>query len=190
MRRFAVACSTVVVLAAAGAGCTAPAAGGPQAVFAVQTGVTESFPAHREETMDVGVPLLHNVTSHPVRIRYVRWVDKPAAAHIVNVYAYNYRQLGFGIDSGEGNLPVACPKEFRPRPVSFFVTPPHADSAWFVVIAFTFNKVGRYHLNRVKIGYTTNGHQDWQYQNLNITIRVHNPPWPGPIPPLPKSAIC
>jgi hypothetical protein len=70
------------------------------------------------------------------------------------------------------------------------VTPPQADSAWFVLIAFTISKVGRYHLNRVKIGYTTNGHRGWQYQNLNITIRVHDPAWPGPVPPLPKSAIC
>jgi hypothetical protein len=33
------------------------------------------------------------------------------------------------------------------------------------------------------------GHQGWQYQNLNITMRVHNPPWPGPIPPLPGRLV-
>src|SRR5437879_2229780 len=54
MRRFAV-CGAVVALAAVGAGC-APSAGGPQPVFAMQiAGITDSFPAHREETMNVGV---------------------------------------------------------------------------------------------------------------------------------------
>jgi len=116
----------------------------------------------------------------------VRWVGKPAAVHIVNIYAYNYRQLGHGIDATEGNLPVACPKEFPAPPDHLLCDPPQADSAWFVLIAFTISKVGRYHLNRVKIGYITNGHPGWQYQNLTITIRVHDPPWPGPIPRSPS----
>lgn len=192
MKRLTRACATAAALAVAGAGCAAPApAGGtPQPVFAMQPPGTESFPAHREEVMDVGVESLHNDTGHLVRLRYVRWVNKPAAAHILNIYAYNYQQLGHGIDATEGNLPVDCPKEFHPRPVGSFTVPPHADSAWFVLIAFTIGKAGIYHLDRVKIGYTTDGHQGWQYQNLNITIRVHNPPWPGPMPRLPKSAIC
>lgn len=191
MLRLTIACTTAAVLAAAGAGCTNtdPAAGGSQAVFPVQTGATESGPVHRDEVTDVGLPLLHNTTAHPVRIRSVQWVNQPAAAHILNIYAYNYRRIGHGIDATEGNLPVECPSEFRPSPISSFVTPPHADAAWFIVIAFTINKIGLYHLDRVKISYTTDGHQGWQYQYLNITINVHNPPWPGRLP-LPKSAIC
>jgi hypothetical protein len=154
------------------------------------TGISETFPAHREEVNDVGVPLLHNTTGHPVRVRSIQLVNQPAAVHLISIDAYNYRQLGHGIDSAEGNLPIACPHEFHPSPITSFTTPPHADSAWFILIAFTIGKVGTYHLGKIKIGYTTAGHDGWQYQNLGVTINVHNPPWPGPIPPLPKSAIC
>jgi hypothetical protein len=69
------------------------------------------------------------------------------------------------------------------------VTPPHADSPLFVVLTFTISKVGIYHMNRVKIGYATDGHRGWQYQNIDTTFKVVNPPLPGPVP-IPRSGIC
>jgi hypothetical protein len=61
------------------------------------------------------------------------------------------------------------------------VNPPHADSNWDVVLAMTFTKPGRYHLHWVKIYYTTNGRNGWQYEHLNLTVFVKATP-PGTKP--------
>jgi hypothetical protein len=179
------------LLAAAAVACSSPASrqGGQQVVLALQTGVTDGPTIQREEVIDTGLPLLHNLTGHSVRLLWVRWVDKPAAAHIVSVYAYTYAAIGHGIIGGEGNLPIACPHQYFPSPVSSAVTPPHADSRWFVVVTFTIRKIGIYHMNRVKIGYITDGRRGWQYQNIDTTFTVVNPPLPGPVP-IPRSGIC
>ncbi len=175
----------------AAAACSSPALrpGGERVVLAVQTGITDGYTTNRLEVNDEGLPLLHNLTGYPVRLTSVRWVNKPAAVHIVSISAYTYAAIGHGIISGEGNLPVACPDEYHPRPLSAAATPPHHDSKWFVVIAFTISKVGTYHMNRLKIGYTTHGRHGWQYQNLDTKFTVVNPPLPGPVP-IPRSGIC
>jgi hypothetical protein len=64
------------------------------------------------------LPLLHNLTGHTVRLQSVRWVNQPAAAHIISVYAYRYADIGYGIIGAEGNLPIACPDKFKPAPVT------------------------------------------------------------------------
>ena len=79
--------------------------------------------------IDTGLPPLHNLTDHAVRLQWVRWVDQPGAAHSVSVYAYTDAGNGYGIAGGEGNLPIACPAQFHPGPVSAAVTPPHAELA-------------------------------------------------------------
>jgi hypothetical protein len=157
--------------------------------LAVQTGVTDGPTIHRDEVFNTGLPPLHNLTGHPVRLLWVRWVDQPAAARIVSMYAYTYSSVGYGVTGGEGNLPIACPDLFHPSAVTAAVTAPRADSRWFVVITFTISRVGVYHMNRVKIGYMTNGHKGWQYQNIDTTYAVVNPPMPGPVP-IPRSGIC
>ena len=191
MRRLVTAAAALLLLAAAG--CAGPGRpdGRQRVVLAVQTGITDGYTINRLEINDEGVPPLHNLTRYPVRLESVQWVNQPAAAHIVNVYAYAYAYaaVGHGIISGEGNLPVACPNQYHPRPISAAVTAPHADSQWFVVIAYTISKVGTYHMDRLKIGYVTHGHHGWQYQNLDTTITVVNPPLLGPVP-IPRSAIC
>jgi len=58
-----------------------------------------------------------------------------------------------------------------------------------VVISFSIAKPGFYHFNRVKIRYVTDGHRGWQYQNLETSYKVVNPPLPGPVP-IPRSGIC
>jgi len=182
----------VVAGALAGAaGCSGPAPwrGSERVVLAVQTGVTDGPTIHRDEVIDTGLPPLHNLTGHPVRLLWVKWVHQPAAAHIISVYAYTYADVGYGIVGGEGNLPVACPSQFHPSPVRAAVTPPHADSPWMVVITFSISKLGTYHMKRVKLGYVTDGHRGWQYQNLDTTFTVVNPPLPGPVP-IPRSGIC
>jgi hypothetical protein len=187
-RRLALA--TVPGLLIASSGCSSPG-DGQHVVFKQLTGFRVSGPIHRDEVISVGVPPLplHNLTGSPVRIVSVKWVGQPAAAHVLNIYAYNYRQVGHGLNSLEGNLPVACPRQYRPHPISSFTTPPHSDAAWFMVIAFTINKLGHYAMNRVKITYTADGHQGWQYLNINQKFTVVNPPLPGPVP-IPRSGIC
>jgi hypothetical protein len=72
--------------------------------------------------------------------------------------------------------------------MSSYLTPPHGSSSWFVVIAFTISKPGRYNLRRVRIDYTAAG-PGWLYIAINTTVVITNPPDPGPTP-LPQSAVC
>ena len=65
----------------------------------------------------------------------------------------------------------------------------HKSSQWYVVIAVAFSKPGRYYLKRIRIDYTTDGHQGWQYQDIDTTVVISDPPDPGP-KPLPSSAVC
>src|SRR5262245_4852741 len=187
MRRL-IGSAVVCVLLAAVAG-SSPAPHGPQAVLAVQTDVTTWVPGHTDEVLDIGLPHLHNLTDQTVRLRSVQWVNRPAAAHIISVYAYRYADIGHGVIGLEGNLPIACPDRYKPAPVTAAITAPHRDSQWFVVITFTINQPGVYHFDQAKIRYLTGGHRGWQYQNLATTSKIADPPLPGPVP-IPRSGIC
>src|SRR6266851_4299501 len=113
-RGLARACAAICAVLAAAA-CSSPALrpGGERVVLAVQTGITDGYTTNRLEVNDEGLPLLHNLTGYPVRLMSVRWVNKPAAVHILNVNAYTYAAVGHGIISGEGNLPIACPNQYH-----------------------------------------------------------------------------
>ena len=60
--------------------------------------------------------------------------------------AYNARQTHGWVNSLEGDLPVTCPKRYRPRLPGSFTIPAHTSSDWYIVIAFTIGKPGRYYL--------------------------------------------
>ncbi len=170
------------------AGCSS----GQQDVFTIDSGFRSAFPTHTLEVDDIGLSAgwLHNQTDHSVRITSIRFLRPPAQLHILNVLAYSYKEvLGFGIISQAGVLEKECPNQFKPRALRSVMFPPHSDPPWLVVLAFTLNKPGVYHLNRVRIDYQTDGHYGWQYQNTNATITVKDPPIPGPRP-LPPSAVC
>jgi hypothetical protein len=182
-----------VILALVGGVSLAAACGtsdGPQTVFSRERGVTASGPTHVDEINDESVPGLHNLSDHPVRLRSVKVVDAPRSLHLLNVHAYSIKHVGYGGVVGQtGDLPSECPGQFVPHPISSFVVPAHRDAGYFVVIAFTFSEPGRYHIRRIKIYYTTDGKDGWQYQNLNRMYAVSNPPLPG-LRPEPKSAVC
>ncbi|HEX9516157.1 MAG TPA: hypothetical protein VF940_08300, partial [Streptosporangiaceae bacterium] len=163
--------------------------GGERVVLAVQTGITDGYTQNTDEIVDIGLPPLHNLTGHAVRLLSVQWVGQPASARIIRIYGSAYADLGHGFIGAEGNLPIACPGWYQPVPVPSVVTPPHRDSRWFVVISFTIAKPGFYHFNRVKIRYVTDGHRGWQYQNLYTSYKIVNPPLLGPVP-IPRSGIC
>jgi hypothetical protein len=40
------------------------------------------------------------------------------------------------------------------------------------MLGFTITKPGRYHINRIKIAYTAQGHKAWQYQYLFTTLYI------------------
>jgi hypothetical protein len=186
-RRVILPLTALVLLAA----CSSPA-GGQQVVFRVAGGYTTSWPAQTEEVEDTGLSWgwLDNTTSHTVRLTSVRFADPPPSLHLLNVTAYSYKDTHYtGIISQAGVLPKVCPREYRPHPISVVTVPPRRNAAWLVVLAFTISRPGVYHLNRVRIGYETSGHGGWQYQDINATITVKNPPLPGPRP-LPPSAVC
>jgi hypothetical protein len=93
-------------------------------VLAVQTGITDGYKRNTNEIIDIGLPLLHNLTGHTIRLQSVQWVNQPAAARIISVYAYRYAAIGHGFIGAEGDLPIACPDEYRPAPVTAAVTAP------------------------------------------------------------------
>ncbi|HEX7995222.1 MAG TPA: hypothetical protein VF506_14965 [Streptosporangiaceae bacterium] len=190
MRRLILTAALFVLLALAAA-CSGPdlRRDGPPAVLAVQTGITDGYERNTNEIIDIGLPLLHNLTGHTVRLQSVRWVNQPDAAHIISVYAYRYADVGHGFIGDEGDLPTASPDQYRPSPVTAAVTAPHRDSVWLVVIAFTISKPGLYHFHRAKIRYVVDGQYGWQYQNLDTTYHIADPPLPGPVP-FPRSGIC
>jgi hypothetical protein len=145
---------------------------GQHVVYQVLTGYFSRFPASTADIIDLGVPELYDQTSQPVRLRSVTPVSWPAAVHIRGLTAYNYKQADGGVIGTFGDLPKQCPRQYVPHPLSVVVTEPHAYSAWFVVFTITIARPGRYHLNRLKISYTTGGHPGWQYQNLDTEIVV------------------
>jgi hypothetical protein len=75
------------------------------------------------------------------------------------------------------------------QPIDSFILPAHSKSSWYVVIAFTISKPGRYNLRRLRVDYTTNGRRGWQYLEIDTTVVVHGPPKPGPTPD-PTTAVC
>ena len=138
------------------------------------TGFSQGEPATTIDTINIGLPGLHNITSHPVRLRAVTLVAKQATAHVRSITAYLYSETlgGIGIGILPGDLSKLCPHNGQPSPVTDVVTAPHSDSNWYVAVAVTFSQPGRYEFRRVKIYYITNGQDGWQYQNVNTTIPV------------------
>jgi hypothetical protein len=171
------------------ASCTSIPSTSERDVFAVATGFSTTMPDRTREIIDIGIYPLRNLTGTAVRLISVSFANAPREVHTLNVHAYNYdhtRDVPLG---AEGDLPVECPAQYVPHDVGSFVTPAHSDTPWFIVIEFTISKPGRYYLGRLMLRYETGGHKGWQYQNINATVIVKNPPLPGPRP-VPASAAC
>ena len=85
MRRLLLYTAIVGTLAAA-AGCSHSARGEAalQAVLAVQTGITDGYTRNTDEIVDIGLPPLHNLTGHAVRLLSVLWLGQPASARIIS----------------------------------------------------------------------------------------------------------
>ena len=170
------------------AGCASPQ-GGERDVFPASEGTTSVNPSHTDEINDIGLQLLQNFTKSPIRLRSVTLVSPPSSLHMLNVRAYDVTQTKQYILGMLGVLTVECSDKFIPHPLDSFMIPAGRESPWFVVIAFTITKPGRYYLGKVRIDYTTDGHDGWQYQDIDTTMVIKNPPDPGPTP-LPRSAVC
>ena len=97
-------------------GC-ATASDGSQDVFVVQHGVTQGGPASTIDVVDIGVPLLHNMTASTVTLRWVRLAEHYRGMRVLYVTAYKYSQVGEGIAAGLGDLRKRCGKEMTPYPV-------------------------------------------------------------------------
>ena len=155
-------------------------------------GFTAGWPAQTQEVEDLGLSYgwLDNTSGHAVHLTSVRFASPPASLHMLNVTAYSYKDThDTGIIGQMGVLPAECPHFYVPHPLSVVTVRAHSNATWLVVLAFTISRPGVYHLNRVRLDYVTNGRRGWQYQNINTTIMVTNPPLPGPRP-LPASAVC
>jgi len=172
------------------AGCTTVTPARPAtAVFLMAGGFTTTMPVHTREIVDIGIGPLRNVTGTAARVLSVSFAHAPPQVQTLNVRAYNVNQTGATTLGGLGDLSKECPTTYVPHPVSSYVTPAHSDTPWFIVIAFTISKPGRYYLGRLILRYRTGTHEGWQYQNINATVIVKDPPQPGPRP-LPASDVC
>lgn len=175
------------------AGCAGPGqhggGAGERAAFPTDTGFTSTMPVKTDEIADIGLYPLPNHTAYPIRLREVTFAQPPADLHLLNVRAYNYQHTRQGIIGMVGDLAKECPRVFIPRPIDSFVTPPRKSTQWFIVIAFTISRPGRYNLGRIKITYVFRGHTYWQYLRIGYTMTITNPPRPGPRP-LPAKQVC
>jgi len=123
LRRFIV-CAALSGLLCASAGCSSPAPwrGEERAVLAVQTDITDGYTRNTDEIADIGLPPLHNLTGHAVRLLSVQWVGQPPSARIISIYGSAYAALGHGFIGAEGNLPIACPGWHQPVPVNLYTS--------------------------------------------------------------------
>ena len=88
----------------------------------------------------MATPRLHNVGGCRVRLRGVSLVSVPSAVHVTSVTAYLDGTNTIGM--GTGDLLSYCRKQDRPYRMNDVVTPPHSDSAWYLVTAIRFAKPG------------------------------------------------
>jgi len=163
---------------------------GPDDVFTVLTGYSNYGHAQVNEILDDSVPGLYNTTSAPVQLLSVQFAGVSPAVQILSVRAYSITKVGYGgISMQFGDLAVECRGQFVPAPITSFTVPPHHLTSWMVVIEYRITRPGTYQIGRIKITYRTNGRAGWQYQNLNDTFHVKNPPLPGP-GPVPRTSVC
>ena len=169
------------------AACTATT--GQRTVFPDSTGTSSKMPLSTDEITDIGFEPFSNLIGDRIRLRSVSFASPPRELRVLNVSAYDYRQTKETVTGGAGDLARECPDLFKPKPINSYITPPHGASSWFVVIAFTISKPGRYYLGKVRLDYTAGGEPGWQYIAIDTTMIIANPPDPGPMPE-PSSAVC
>lgn len=76
----------VLLLAACSA---SPGRDGPEReVFTVATEFSQGGPATTVDVIDVGLPLLHNLSGQSVRLRWVRFASPPRPLRVKGIYAY------------------------------------------------------------------------------------------------------
>jgi hypothetical protein len=79
-----------------------------------------------------------------------------------------------------GTRSPGCPNNYLgPHPVTAISLAPHRGGRWIAEILFTVIAPGTYHFGKAKIFYTAGGIQNWQYENLGLSIRYDNPPHPA-----------
>ncbi len=163
--------SGLVASLAAGCGGSPGPSGPEQAVFKVPTGFQNDGPAWVQRILDLGLPLLHNVTGSPVWLRSVELVTPGRGVRLLNATAYVLTQVQGTTISAFGDLPKECLGTYVPHPLTEAVTAPHSDSNWTVIIALRLPRPGTYRFTQVKINYTVRGLRGWQYYNLNDIVR-------------------
>ncbi|MHB1597055.1 MAG: hypothetical protein ACYCO9_22890 [Streptosporangiaceae bacterium] len=149
---------------------------GEHVVFQIASGFSNRATATTADLVDIGMPDLINQSGHAVTIRRVSLVSAPPSVHLRMVTGYLPIRGGEVLAFAIGNYVQHCRRVMRPYRLTSVINPPHQHSRWYLVISLNFSKPGHYYLRRVRIDYTTNGHQGWQYQNLNQTmiITLHN----------------
>lgn len=180
-------CLGIVAIALiAAAGCTVNSRS-ERVVFRL-VGEQTSGPAHTAELINIVTPFT-NLTDEPVHLTRISLASPMKSERLIGSSVYDARRLGFLPLLEFGNLPVECPKKFIPARVGSLVVQPHKFSSWFGVVTIRIMRPGKYVLGRLRIDYSTPSGNGWQYQNVNITLTVSDPPLPGP-KPVPRNQVC
>jgi len=122
---------------------------------------------------DIEILNLHNYSSRSVRLVSVQMIRPAEGIRVINVRAYPLDQTQGGGAIDEGDLPKGCPEFYKPHPVTDVTVAQHADSNWVIIIAFKFERSGRYRFGTAKIGYETADGRGWQYFGLpDVRVRT------------------
>jgi hypothetical protein len=122
--------------------------------------------------------LVNNNDGKPFRVRSIRMIS-PAGPGIGTV---KIRGLAPSSASGgtfayfQGDLAKCSPQyDYKIRPVSRIVEPPHGVSDWRVLVSVVFARPGRYHLYLLKVVYEEDGQRYWNYVRADIPVRAVPP---------------
>lgn len=142
--------------------------------FQDPSGFTQWLDVTPGSLVDVGLPLLHNVTGQEVRVVDMQWPDKPGVVTVLGVKAVPYAESDGGIGLARGTVESLFPAG-TPRPVASAVTRPHADSDWMVLMTVRLGRranTGTIPFEKARVEYTAAGRTYWQFLTLNAELRV------------------
>jgi hypothetical protein len=117
---------------------------------------------------------VRNSSASSLRVRLVSLTNVPPHVHVLATDAYRTSHIPVGIMAPQiafSSGSPGCPRYWGPpRAVTAITVPAHGRSTWVAVISFAVSAPGRYAFGRVKITYSIDGVEDWQYQSLSEII--------------------
>lgn len=160
-------------------------AGSPDTVFANPSGGYFTYTVNVDEPTDI-ILYLTNTSGQPVHLVSISVPSPSKPMRLISTSVYDVRKIGYQPATDLGILPLECPRNYVPHPVSSLTVPAHAGSPWVASVAIRFDKPGVYWLHRFRIDYTTPQGSNWEYLIDPVKLTVREPARPGPKPEPPN----